>query len=90
MRKIALLPQPTDALKRLMLYKASDGVYLFGYDTLTDSNSQWDLWFETVDEAELAALQNHHVAITYWEIIPDPLEGHQHDWIAPVLLNPFN
>ncbi|RSK46616.1 hypothetical protein [Hymenobacter perfusus] len=84
MRKSAILPVPHPDLKRLMLYEDEHGVYLFGYNTLTDAGGLWDSWFETMADAEEAALENYGVASADWQCIADPLPDCQHDWIAPV------
>ncbi|RPD49337.1 hypothetical protein DNI29_00605 [Hymenobacter sediminis] len=84
MRKVALLQQPVAEVVRLMIYEEEQGVYLFGYNTVADAGCAWDHWFQTVADAEEAALEEYGVPVTDWQPIVDPLPGCQHDWIAPV------
>ena len=84
MCKSAFLSAPRPDLKRLLLYEAEQGTYLFGYNTLADEGCLWDLWFATAADAEAAAQQRYHVGPADWQRLPDPLPGCQHDWIAPV------
>ncbi|MCB2406435.1 hypothetical protein [Hymenobacter lucidus] len=62
----------------------ANGVYLFGFDKLEDSEGLGDDWFETVADADAAAAQKYNVTATDWQLISDPLEHCQQDWIAPV------
>jgi len=84
MRAIALISQPQSEEKRLMIHATEGGVYLFGYDTIEDAPGLWDEWYETVADAKEAACEQYGVAEAAWQSIPDPLEGCQQDWIAPV------
>lgn len=83
MRKAALVTDADSELKRLMIHKTDEGVYLFGYNTAEDAGCFWDEWYESVAEAE-AASEEYGVTPAAWQAIPDPLEGCQQDWIAPV------
>jgi hypothetical protein len=84
MRKVAILHQPIEGLVRLMLYGDEHGAYLFGYNSLADSSSVWDDWYETVTTAEEVAFEEYKVTSADWQIIAEPLPDCQHDWIAPV------
>ncbi|GAB3826611.1 hypothetical protein [Hymenobacter jeollabukensis] len=84
MRQIARVPQPASHVVRLMIHDCDDGVYLFGFDTLTDGRGLWDQRHETVAAAEAAAQREYGVAPGSWQPIAD-LQAHcQQDWIAPV------
>ncbi|AIZ62706.1 hypothetical protein PK28_01635 [Hymenobacter sp. DG25B] len=84
MRKIAQVAAPTSEVVRLMIHADGDnGVYLFGYNTLEDSSSLWDYWFEKVADAEATA-EEYGVTGSDWQFIADPLENCQQDWITPV------
>jgi len=82
MRKITFIDQP-DETKKLMIYKSSDGIYLFGYDCVQDSASAWDIWFENLDEAYEYCIDKYNIDINDWIIISDPIENCQHDFILP-------
>lgn len=84
MRQIAQVPQPTTQVVRLMIHDCDAGVYLFGFDTLEDSGTLWDSWFESVADAEFVAQQEYGVVPGSWQRIPNPLEHCQQDRIAPV------
>ncbi len=84
MRKTAQLRSPKTEVVRLMLHATENGVYLFGYDRLDDTECLWDLWYETVADAEATTLAEYDVAATDWVVISNPLEHCQQDWIAPV------
>jgi biofilm protein TabA len=82
MRKIATVKQAGDAV-RVMLYASGSGVYLFLYESQEDGPCTADYWFESAELAEQSALEDYGVATSDWQTIPDPLDGCQHDWIAP-------
>ena len=67
-----------------MIYESEDGVYLFGYDTESDSSSLWDEWYETVEDALESCKTEYNIENSDWQEIDDPLENCQHDWIEPV------
>ncbi|WP_022825664.1 hypothetical protein [Hymenobacter norwichensis] len=83
MRKTAFITQPVSELKRLMMHETDGGVYLFGYNKIEDASCLWDEWYDSVAEAESAG-EEYGVAPTDWQVVPDPLEGCQQDWITPV------
>ena len=66
-----------------MIHETDSGVYLFGYNTARDAGCLWDLWHESVADAE-AASEEYGVALVDWQTITDPLPDCQQDWIAPV------
>jgi len=49
MRKVAFLKNQ-DPILKLMIYETSDGVYLFGFDTLADGKCIWDKWYSSIAE----------------------------------------
>ena len=67
-----------------MIHETDGGVYLFGYHSLEDGPAAFDKWFETITEAELAARETYDIKGGDWQMIPDPQENCQQDWIAPV------
>ena len=80
----AFVRQPVSDIKRIMIYDTGNGVYLFGYNTLNDSSACWDQWHENIQEARAVALEKYGIFSADWEIISEPLDNCQHDWIAPV------
>jgi len=84
MRIIAEVKKINSPIKRLMIYESNEGVYLFGFDTIEDSHSNWDEWYETIDEAKEECNDRYGIEFTNWTEIPDPMEDCQHDWINPV------
>ena len=71
-------------VKRLMIYEYSQGTYLFIYDIEEDGPCSWDQWFETLDETMKRAEEEYGVRPGSWDVIPDPPERCQQDWIAHV------
>jgi len=69
--------------KRAMLHATCDGVYLFLYSVTHDGPADADHWFETLDDAKIAALAAFGVASDQWTEIDDPLPECQQDWITP-------
>ena len=82
MRKVTFL-NLEDETKKLMIYESSEGVYLFGYDSLQDSASSWDNWFEKVEEADKYCKLTYNIDKDDWITISEPLENCQHDFILP-------
>ena len=82
MRKI-IYPDPTGETKKLMIYEALDGIYLFGYDCLQDSSSIWDNWFLTLNEVHEYCSEIYNINNEDWVIISEPVENCQHDYILP-------
>ena len=84
MRKIALTKRATDGVKRVMIHDTGEGVYLFGYRSLEDGPASFDKWYASLPEADLAAEESYDIEGEDWQVIPDPQENCQQDWIAPV------
>jgi len=85
MRRVANVTKNKKQAIRLMIFKPAKGdIFLFGYLKEQDGPSDWDQHFEKLEMAyEYAALE-FGVEHMDWQLIPDPLEGCQHDWINPV------
>lgn len=83
MRKIATLSNPVNGIRRVMLYAADRGTYLFLYTRADDGPCEYDHWFETQQDGEQAAAEEFGVKPEDWVIIDDPVPGAQHDWIRP-------
>ncbi|QIL76528.1 hypothetical protein [Hymenobacter sp. HDW8] len=81
---IAVVRKPVSDTKRIMIYDTGNGVYLFGYNTLNDAGACWDQWHENIQEAIAAALEEYGTLPADWEVISEPLDNCQHDWIAPI------
>jgi hypothetical protein len=86
MRKIVSLNNPDNEIKRLMLYTNNNETYLFWFKTLCDSSSDWDEWYEWEIDAIERCIKDFKINPSDWEIIPDPYEDCQDDWINPVRL----
>jgi biofilm protein TabA len=84
MRKGAVLEKPVGEIRRVMIYAAGDGAYLFLFETIDDANASADYWFESESDATAAAEEDYGVAPQSWVSLPDPQPHCQHDWIAPV------
>src|SRR4051794_11073903 len=69
--------------RKAIIYEWPEGVYLFLYDTVEDSSSVADYWFETLADAQAYADEAFGLTEQNWEIISDPLPGMQHDWEQP-------
>ena len=82
MRKIATVTRGGSDFVRVMLYDSKSGVYMFLYRNHDDRPCGAEYWFESVELAEQAAVEDYGVAASDWQTIPDPPEGCQHDWIA--------
>ena len=84
MRKVALVRNGHTSIKRIIISQQHDGVYLFPCGTLEDGSSIGDEWYESVAAAQEACSRSYGIQAADWREIADPLEGCQHDWIAPV------
>lgn len=84
MRKIAQAVRASDGIRRVMLFEGEGGTYLFLYTSLEDSHCDADEWYESTLEAEAVSKKRYGISETAWQIINDPLDGCQHDWIAAV------
>src|SRR5690349_20008041 len=86
MRKVAMIRNKGCDAKRVMVYAAPapQGVYLFIYNIEEDGAAIADEWYATVTEVDRICVQIYGIEPEYWKQIDDPVEGCQHDWIAPV------
>lgn len=83
MRKIAKTRNHSQ-IKQIILYDCDRGVYLFPCTSLEDGFAIGDEWYETLEIAEETCSKEYGITENDWNIIPDPPEGCQQDWIAPV------
>ena len=84
MRKIATLSCPVNGVRRVMLYEADGGTYLFLYTAADDDGPcEFDHWYASPTDAEDAAATSFGVRSEDWTAIPDPPPGARHDWIRP-------
>jgi hypothetical protein len=65
-----------------MLFPEADYCYIFVYDTLEDGPSFGDSQEDSLSKAQERCRAWY--GISEWTEIPEPMEGCQHDWIAPV------
>ncbi|WP_245773076.1 hypothetical protein [Paenibacillus catalpae] len=77
----ALLEEPVEKVRKVMVYESDIGAYVFLYDTQEDKSCIADLWFETLAEALDHCLQEFNVIQSQWLVINDPEEGEFHDII---------
>ena len=83
MRKIATLASPVGDIRRLMIFVAAEGTYLFLYTSPEDGPCKFDQWFESPQDAEQAAADSFGVGKSEWVAIDEPQPGAQQDWIKP-------
>jgi hypothetical protein len=84
MRKVTFIKDRAPLLK-LMLYKAKDDVYLFGFDTFADASCTWDLWFDSVADANEYCQDTYELSEDDWIEVVDPCSNYKHDIIMPTL-----
>lgn len=88
MRKVATLPSEVEqdgtTIRRVMVYDAPGGAYVFVYATVEDGCCEFDEWFTSLSYAEAYCTEQLGVRAEDWRTISDPLPGCQDDWIAPV------
>jgi hypothetical protein len=84
MRRAALVLRSKEGVKRVILYEADDGVYLFLSRSIHDAGSFADEWYVSVEDAEAVCRERFGIDKRMWQEVPDPEPGCQHDWIAPV------
>lgn len=82
MRKVAFTTGH-DRIRKVMLYKCSDGAYVFGYDCLQDTSSISDYLQDTIEDAEEFCKDEYDINSNDWIIIADPLDKCQYDYILP-------
>jgi hypothetical protein len=83
MRQIANIFDPCGEIKRLMLFNADGGVFMFLFTSLEDGPCSWDEYFEDVEAAKTAAEQRYRLSPDDWIAIPDPPPGCRPDCIRP-------
>ncbi len=84
MRWTANINENENDFKRLMIYDSGNDVYLFIFDQKKDGPSCRDYLYEDIDDVFDACREDYGITKNDWKEIPSPLEGCQHDWIAPV------
>jgi hypothetical protein len=84
MRFIARTKDNSEKIVRLMIYESPEGIYLFGFSTMTDSYCDWDTFFESVKDAKETAMIDYNVDFKDWIQIVDPNVDCQNDWIGKV------
>ncbi len=85
MRKV-IYKDVDDKTKKLMLCKAKEGVYLFGYYSLEDSSANWDHFFSTIEDANECCFEEYNINEEDWIIISDPPKHCQQDFIIPTMV----
>ncbi|WP_168218706.1 hypothetical protein [Limnoglobus roseus] len=83
MRFIALVPNPTNEIRRVMVYPASDGTYLFLFRMTEDGPSFADHWFDSSAEAITSAEESFGIQACDWQMISSPLPGCPDDRVTP-------
>jgi hypothetical protein len=71
-------------IQQVILYQCADGVYLFPCTSLDDGFSNGDEWYENLESAESICHSEYGILSEDWQIISDPLEHCQQDWVEPV------
>ena len=57
MRRVALVPNPADDIKRVILFTSEDGVNLFLSESTRDEGSSFDEWYVAVETATEVCLE---------------------------------
>jgi biofilm protein TabA len=81
MRKTVTLKNRIGTTVRLMLFKGTDGFYLFGYDKLEDCSCIWDEFYENIDDLYERGSDEFDVKVEDWIEISEQSKGGQHDLI---------
>jgi len=84
MRYIAKSKINFDKAVRLMINDSKDGIYIFGYDTMIDSFSNWDYFYDNVNDSMDFAFEEFGITENDWIQIDSEKEGCQQDWIENV------
>jgi hypothetical protein len=85
MRYIAKSKINFDKAVRLMINESKDGIYIFGYDTMIDSFSNWDYFYDNVNDSMNFASEEFGITENDWIQIDSEKEGCQQDWIENVI-----
>ena len=86
-RKYAYLRKPLkhsgyDSIVKVMLYKAEEGIYLFGYSGLDSNRCSFDKCYDSLEE--LYDEWNGLIDERGWIQLDDPLPYCQHDAFIPI------
>jgi hypothetical protein len=84
MRKLATVKNDHPDVKQVIIYECEDGVYVFRFASFEDGSAISDEWYQSVIEADAMCENEYGINSNDWKYIGDPMEGCQHDWIAPV------
>ena len=84
MRQIARTKLNVNEAVKVMLYTSEKGVYVFGYNTLIDSFSNWDNLFTNLKDALDYCEEEFRIMSTDWIPISDEEFNCQQDWIQSV------
>jgi hypothetical protein len=90
MRKVANVKNKYPDVNRVMIHQYESGVYVYSFSSLDDSFCAWDEWYESVEEADKVCKKEYGIETEDWQIIDDPMEGCQGDWIAAVRIKGRN
>jgi len=89
-RKYAIVREPLEGVKKVMIYECADGVYLFKFRGVHEDSAGFaDEWYSFVEDAEEDAAR-YGVAENEWVHIDDPMPNCQHDIITPVRIKGRN
>jgi hypothetical protein len=84
MRLIAKTKDNSDKSVRLMIYESTEGIYLYGFSTMSDSCSDWQTSYGSIQLAKETAMIEYDVDFDDWIQIEDPDKDCQNDWIGNV------
>ncbi|WP_042273379.1 hypothetical protein [Faecalimicrobium dakarense] len=84
MRKYAILKDPVNDIKKVLLYESTDGVDLFMYDTTNDIPCFTDYNFDTLEEVLQICFEEYNIKHSDWININEPMKDCQHDIISPI------
>jgi hypothetical protein len=90
MRKVATLKNDYPNVMRVMIHQAKGDVYLYSYSSMIDGFCDSDEWYKSVEEADEICKNEYGIGLEEWQIIDDPMEGCQGDWIEPVRIKGRN
>ncbi len=67
-----------------MIHQYDEGVYLYIYSSLADNFCVGDEWYKSVEDAKRVCKDKYEIGAEEWQVIDDPIEGCQGDWLNPV------
>lgn len=85
MRYIAKANININKAVRLMINESQYGIYVFGFDTMIDSYSNWDCFYDNIDEAIEFGLDEFGIFENDWIRIDSEEQGCQQDWVVNVI-----